>query len=86
LHGSYFQVVITNLLKNHNYSLYTTLLSRSERNYSVTTMISLTTTSNVNENEGFQTPSKKRSKEGEKEKKSKRQKVRKETTDKYFPV
>ena len=49
-------------------------------------MISFTRTSNVNENEGFQTPSKKRSKEGEKEKKSKRQKVRKETTDKYFPV
>ena len=44
-------------------------------------MISFTRTSNVNENEGFQTPSKKRSKKGEKEKKSKKQKVRKETVE-----
>ena len=44
-------------------------------------MISFSRASNVNENEVFQTPSKKRSKKGEKEKKSKKQKARKETVE-----
>ena len=44
-------------------------------------MMSLTRASNVNENEGLQTPSKKRSEEGEKEKKPKKQKVRKEAVE-----
>lgn len=44
-------------------------------------MISLSKASNVHEIEGFQTPSKKRSKKGEKDKKSKKRKVRVETLE-----